>query len=96
MVAEGADLLDIGGESTRPGPRARSREAEELAPRRARSSRPSARRCPDVPLSIDTTKPAVAAAALDAGADLLNDSGASAPDDALAAARGRARRARSS
>lgn len=71
MVDEGADLLDIGGESTRPGHLPVS-EAEELARVVPVIARIRAE-LPDVPISIDTTKPAVAAAALAAGADLLND-----------------------
>ena len=61
------------------------------SPGSCRSSRPSGRRCPAMPISIDTTKPAVAEAALDAGADLVNDVWGVGPDDALvrlAAARG--------
>ena len=68
MVEEGADLLDIGGESTRPG-HAAVDEADGDRAGRARSSR-RARRAARLPISVDTTKPAVAAAALDAGADL--------------------------
>ena len=70
MVAEGADLLDIGGESTRPG-----HAAVDAAEDGARRPDVAAVRAalPAMPLSIDTTKPAVAEAALDAGADLIND-----------------------
>jgi dihydropteroate synthase len=71
MVAAGADLLDVGGESTRPGGAVLSvaEERDRVVPvlRRLRSA------FPDLPLSIDTIKPEVAEAALDAGADLLND-----------------------
>jgi dihydropteroate synthase len=69
MVEEGADLIDVGGESTRPGAR-RVSTAEELrrvlpvVERLARSG---------VLVSIDTMKSAVAAAAFEAGAKLLND-----------------------
>jgi dihydropteroate synthase len=89
MVEEGADLLDIGGESTRPGhvpidaATERARVVPIVAAVRAA--------LPDTPISIDTTKPEVAEAALAAGADLLNDVWAVAPDDAigpLAAAHG--------
>jgi len=82
MVAEGADILDIGGESTRPG--------HELVPvdeeRRRIVPVVAALReaLPDTPLSIDTTKPAVAEAALAAGADLINDVWGVGDDDALA------------
>ncbi|MEY4489777.1 MAG: hypothetical protein RIQ79_2285 [Verrucomicrobiota bacterium] len=71
LVAEGADLLDIGGQSTRPGYTEIS-EAEEIA-RTAPVIRALAAEFPALPLSIDTYKPAVAAAALSAGAHLLND-----------------------
>jgi dihydropteroate synthase len=71
MVAEGADLLDIGGESTRPG-HAAVDEAEEIA-RVVPVIVAVAAAVPDVPISVDTTKPAVAEAALAAGAHLLND-----------------------
>ena len=82
MVAEGADLLDVGGESTRPG-HAEVSVAEEIA-RVVPVLRAIRADLPDVPLSIDTTKPAVAAAAIEAGADLVNDVWGVAPDDALA------------
>lgn len=71
MVADGADLLDVGGESTRPG-HAPVTEAEELA-RVVPVVAALRAALPDVPISVDTTKPSVAAAALDAGADLVND-----------------------
>lgn len=89
MADEGADLLDIGGESTRPGHAPVDEEAERqrvvpvIAAVRAA--------LPAMPISIDTTKPAVAVAALDAGADLLNDvwgTGAGGEMTAVAAARG--------
>jgi dihydropteroate synthase len=70
LVDDGADLLDIGGESTRPGAR-RVPADEELA--RVvpvlRELRPRVQ----VPLSIDTTKAAVARAALELGVDIVND-----------------------
>ncbi len=71
LVAEGADLLDIGGQSTRPGYTEIS-EAEEIA-RTAPLLRALATEFPRLPLSIDTYKPAVAAAALAAGAHIVND-----------------------
>jgi len=81
MAESGADLLDVGGESTRPGHEAvdAAREAERVVPviRAVRDA------LPDMPLTVDTTKPAVAAAALDAGADAINDVWGVAPDDAL-------------
>lgn len=70
MLEEGADLLDIGGESSRPGaePVAADEElARVLSVVAALSSRSS------VPISIDTRKPEVARAALDAGASVIND-----------------------
>jgi dihydropteroate synthase len=71
MTAEGADVLDSGGESSRPGHRPVTLE-EEL--RRVVPVVEAIRRAlPDVPLSIDTTKRAVAEAALDAGAQVIND-----------------------
>jgi dihydropteroate synthase len=77
MVAEGADLLDIGGESTRPG-HAPVDEAEEIA-RVVPVIAAVAAALPGVPISVDTTKPAVAEAALAAGAHLLNDVWATGP-----------------
>ena len=70
MVAAGADLLDIGGESTRPGSVAvdPAEETARVVPVIRRLSE-----LVDVPLSIDTTKAAVAEAALDAGATIVND-----------------------
>jgi dihydropteroate synthase len=71
MVEEGADLLDIGGESTRPG-HAPVDAAEEIG-RVVPVVAAIADALPEVPLSIDTTKVVVAEAALAAGAHLLND-----------------------
>jgi len=71
MVADGADLLDVGGESTRPGHAAV--DADEEASRVAPVVAAVRAALPDVPVSIDTTKPDVAAAAIDAGATLIND-----------------------
>lgn len=71
MVDEGADLLDVGGESTRPG-HAPVEAAEEIG--RVIPVMAAVRDVlPNVPLSIDTTKVVVAEAALAAGANLLND-----------------------
>ncbi|KVN71490.1 dihydropteroate synthase [Burkholderia ubonensis] len=69
MLAEGADILDIGGESTRPGapPVPLDEELARVIPL-VEALRPL-----NVPLSIDTYKPAVMRAALAAGADLIND-----------------------
>ena len=71
MVAAGADLIDIGGESTRPGSIPVD-VAEELARVEVVIAAVRAR-FPHLPISIDTSKPDVAEAALDAGADIIND-----------------------
>jgi dihydropteroate synthase len=70
LIAEGADILDVGGESTRPRAQPVS-QAEELA--RVIPLIESIRRESPVPISIDTMKPAVARAAVAAGASLWND-----------------------
>jgi dihydropteroate synthase len=82
MVAEGADILDVGGESTRPGHE--DVPAEEEARRVVPVIASLREALPDTPISIDTTKPAVAAAALDAGADVVNDTWGVAEDGRLA------------
>ena len=70
MVRQGASIVDVGGESTRPGAAAVS-AAEELE--RVIPVVRELRRRIAAPISIDTTKEAVARGALDAGADLVND-----------------------
>lgn len=70
MIAEGAELLDIGGESTRPGSEPVSAEVEL---ERVLPVIEAIRRESNIPLSIDTTKAEVARQALTAGADLIND-----------------------
>jgi len=70
LVAEGAHILDVGGESTRPGAAEVAAE-EEL--RRVIPVIRSLRQVTDVPISIDSYKAVVAAAALEAGADMVND-----------------------
>lgn len=70
MVEEGADIIDIGGESTRPGFGAVSSE-EECA--RILPVIAAVREKVRVPISVDTSKPGVARLALDAGADIIND-----------------------
>jgi len=70
LAAEGADILDLGGESTRPGSAGVS--ADEETNRTIPVIRELARRT-DLPLSIDTRKASVAAAALEAGAVIVND-----------------------
>jgi dihydropteroate synthase len=86
LVSEGADIIDIGGESTRPGhePVGIDVEMRRVMPVLERL----APRC-RVPISIDTTKPQVADAALAAGARILNDQHGllGTPDVALTAAR---------
>lgn len=71
MRDEGADIIDVGGESTRPGahPVTATEERARILPVIARL----ADELPGVPLSIDTTKADVASAALDAGAAIVND-----------------------
>jgi dihydropteroate synthase len=71
MVEEGADILDVGGESTRPGSSAVSadEELERVHPVIERL----AELHPAIPISIDTRKAGVAAEALDAGATIVND-----------------------
>lgn len=70
MVAEGADLIDIGGESTRPGadPIPPEEEVRRVLPV-VKTLRSEVR----VPLSVDTRKAGVARQVLDAGADMIND-----------------------
>lgn len=80
LVEEGADLLDVGGESTRPGA-AEVDEAEEL--RRVVPVIAALARATSVPISIDTSKPAVMRAAVAAGAGLVNDVYALRRDGAL-------------
>ena len=70
MVKEGADIIDIGGESTRPG-HIRISDEEEIS--RVVPVIERLRQEFDIPLSIDTYKSAVAEAAIRAGADLVND-----------------------
>jgi dihydropteroate synthase len=83
MVEEGADLLDVGGESSRPGhadvdaAEERRRVVPVIAAIRAA--------LPDAPISIDTTKVEVAEAALDSGADAVNDVWGVAAEPALLA-----------
>ena len=81
MATDGADILDVGGESTRPGHEIVTIDDEigRVVPviEAVRAA------LPQMPISVDTTKPAVAEAALDAGANLVNDVWGVAPDDAL-------------
>jgi dihydropteroate synthase len=70
MAAEGADIIDVGGESTRPGshPVAAEEELRRVVPVVGRLAKEL-----DVAVSVDTTKSGVARAALDAGAEIVND-----------------------
>ena len=70
MIAEGADLIDVGGESTRPG-HVQISDEEEIA--RVTPVIEALKKEFDIPISIDTYKSHVAEAALQAGADLVND-----------------------
>ena len=80
LVAQGAEILDIGGESTRPGAAPVS-EAEELQRVIPVIEQLAAKT--KVALSIDTLKPMVARAALAAGASIVNDVGANRAGDAM-------------
>ncbi len=81
MIEEGADVIDVGGESTRPG--SLPVPAEEEAARVLPVIRALARRS-DVILSVDTTKAAVAREALEAGARIVNDTSALSDDPEMA------------
>ncbi len=70
MLANNVDIIDIGGESTRPFATPVN-EAEEIS--RVIPAIESVRSISDIPISIDTTKSAVASAALQAGANIIND-----------------------
>ena len=69
LVASGADLIDVGGESTRPGaaPIDTAEELERVLPVVASLARDG------IPVSIDTSKPEVARAAVEVGAEVIND-----------------------
>lgn len=81
MIAEGADVIDIGGESTRPGSRRVS--ADDEISRVVPVIEAISKRL-DVPVSIDTSKSAVADAAVDAGAEIINDISGLRFDEAIA------------
>ncbi|MEI8218241.1 MAG: dihydropteroate synthase [Elusimicrobiota bacterium] len=70
MIKDGADIIDVGGESSRPGARAVTAEEEQ---RRVVPVIQLLRKKTKKLISIDTCKPSVAQAALDAGADIIND-----------------------
>lgn len=81
MVREGADIIDVGGESTRPGYTeiSEAEEAERVIP-----IIQALRAEFDTPISLDTYKPGVAAAGIAAGADLINDIWGLRQDDKMA------------
>lgn len=83
MAEQGAAIIDVGGESTRPGARAVN-EQEELD--RVLPVIEALRRIIDLPISIDTSKPGVMRAAVAAGASIINDVYALQADGALQAA----------
>lgn len=85
MVADGAAIIDVGGESTRPGAAIVSVE-EEIA--RVVPIIEAIQAEVDIPISIDTSKPEVMRAAVKAGAGLINDVQALRIDGALEAAKG--------
>lgn len=83
LLEQGADLLDIGGESTRPGAEPVSEDDERL---RVLPVIERLRERTGAPISIDTAKPAVMRAAVAAGADMINDVNALRAPEALEAA----------
>ncbi len=82
LAADGADLLDIGGESTRPSGAVSVSVQEEID--RVVPVILGIRRALEVPISVDTTKSQVAKAAVEAGADIVNDISGSLFDPAIA------------
>ena len=70
MIADGADIIDIGGESTRPGhtPVSADEEAQRVLP-----VIEAVKKHFDIPVSVDTFKSSVAESSIQAGADLVND-----------------------
>jgi len=84
IAAQGADIIDVGGESTRPG--ARPVDIDEELRRVIPVVEAIARRLP-LPISVDTSKPAIMRAAADAGAGMINDVRALRLPGALTAAR---------
>jgi dihydropteroate synthase len=81
LVADGADVLDVGGESTRPGSDPVTAEVEMA---RVLAVIRGLREATDVPISIDTTKAVVAEAAIAAGASFVNDVSAMRVDPRMA------------
>jgi dihydropteroate synthase len=81
MIRDGAEIIDIGGESTRPGhePVSLELELERVIP-----VIKAIRQVSDIPISIDTYKAEVAKQAIEAGADIINDVWGAKADDAMA------------
>lgn len=88
LIEEGADIIDVGGESTRPGSEYVSAE-EETA--RIIPVIEGIRKVSDIPVSVDTRKKSVMEAAVTAGADILNDVSALEDDAAMASFAARAK-----
>jgi dihydropteroate synthase len=86
LADEGADILDVGGESTRPG--SASVSADEERARVLPVIEGLVRARPDVPVSIDTRKAEVATAALAVGASIVNDVGAGSDPEMFSAVAG--------
>ena len=82
LVAEGADIIDVGGESTRPGAEPVPADVEQA---RVLPLIERLRAQSDILISIDTWKASVAAAAIEAGADIINDVTGLTGDDAMTA-----------
>lgn len=80
LISEGADIVDIGGESTRPGSESIS-ESEELD--RVIPVIKAIRKFSNIPISIDTQKSAVASHAIKSGADMVNDVSAGLHDEKM-------------
>src|SRR5438876_5225660 len=80
LIEQGAEILDIGGESTRPGavPVSEEEELRRVIPVIAELAGQA-----KVPISIDTMKPGVARAALEAGASIVNDVAANRSEDSM-------------
>ena len=83
MIIQGADIIDVGGESTRPGAQSVS-IVDEI--RRVIPVIEALHRSTDIPISIDTSKPEVMKLAVEAGANMINDVCALSADGALEAA----------
>lgn len=80
MIEEGARIIDIGGESTRPGAR---KVPEEEERKRVIPVIKAVRKHVDIPISIDTARSSVASEAIDCGADIVNDISAMTFDESM-------------